>query len=138
MSQENVEVVREAVDALNAGSRERLFSVFHPEVEFRPVAEQKVYRGFAAEGLSGVCGLGGVPAGRRCHPGRFPYREDRFLDADRGRVFHLYCVVARGLGSGAPVSQAMGAVHQLRDGKILRVDTDLDQRDALEAAGLRE
>jgi ketosteroid isomerase-like protein len=32
----------------------------------------------------------------------------------------------------------MGAVHQLRDGKILRLDTYLDQRDALEAVGLRE
>jgi hypothetical protein len=47
MSQENVEVVREAVDALYAGDRERLFSMLHPEVEFRSAAEQKVYRGYA-------------------------------------------------------------------------------------------
>ena len=48
MSQENVEVVREAVDALNAGDRERLLSVFHQEVEFRSVAEQKAYRALEA------------------------------------------------------------------------------------------
>ena len=47
-SPENVEVVREAVDALNAGSRERLLRVFHLEAEFHSVAEQKVYRGLQA------------------------------------------------------------------------------------------
>jgi hypothetical protein len=45
---ENVEVVREAVDALNAGDRERLFRVFHPEAQFHSFAEQKVYRGSQA------------------------------------------------------------------------------------------
>lgn len=103
MWQENVEVVREAVDALNAGHRERLFSVFHPEVEFRSVAEQKVYRGFArlVEHRQDVSAT----------LDDFRTEEDRFLDGERGRVVHLYRVVARGLGSGAPVSQEMGAVH---------------------------
>jgi ketosteroid isomerase-like protein len=130
MSQENVEVVREAVDALNAGNHERLFSVFHPEVEFRSVAEQKVYRGLA--------GLVEYRQDVGATLDDFRTEEDRFLDGQRERVVHLYRVVARGFGSGAPVSQVMGAVHQLRDGKILRVDTYLDQRDALEAAGLQE
>jgi ketosteroid isomerase-like protein len=129
-SPENVEVVREAVNALNAGSRERLFRVFHPEAEFHSFAEQKVYRGFA--------GLMEYRQDVNATLDDFRTEEDRFLDGDQGRVVHLYRVVARGHGSGAPVSQEMGAVHQLRDGKILRVDTYLDQRDALEAAGLRE
>jgi len=130
MSQENVEVVREAVDALNAGDRERLLSVFHQEVEFRSVAEQKVYRG-----------IGGLMEYRQdvnATLDDFRPAEDRFLDGDRGRVVHLYRVVARGLGSDAPVTQAMGAVHHLRDSKILRVDTYLNQRDVLEAADLPE
>ena len=130
MSQTNVEVVREAVDALNARNRDRLLSVFHPEVEFRSVAEQKVYLGYA--------GLAEYRRDVDSTLDDFRTEEDRFLDADRGRVVHLYRVVARGLGSRVPVRQEMGAVHQLRDGKILRVDTYLDQRDALEAAGLRE
>jgi ketosteroid isomerase-like protein len=129
MSQENVEVVREAVDALNARSRQRLLSVFHPKVEFRSVAEQKVYRGYA--------GLEQYRHDVDSTLDGFRTEDDRFLDAETERVVHLYRVVARGLGSGAPVSQEMGAVHQLREGKILRVDTYLDQRGALEAAGLR-
>jgi ketosteroid isomerase-like protein len=128
MAHENVDVVREAVAALNARDPKRLFGLFHPDVEFRSATEQRVYRG---------------------HAGLVQYREDvdatldafrtednRFLGAEAGRVVHLYRVVARGIGSGVPVSQEMGAVHQLRDGKILRVDTYLDQRDALAAAGL--
>lgn len=130
MSQEDVEVVREAVDALNADSRERLFSVFHPEVEFRSIAEQKIYRGYA--------GLAEYRQDVAATLADFRTEEDRFVGGESGRVVHLYRVIARGHGSGVPVSQEMGAVHQLRDGKILRVDTYLDQRDALEAAGLPE
>jgi ketosteroid isomerase-like protein len=130
MSQENIEVVREAVDALYAGDRERLFSMFHPEVEFHSVAEQKVYRGYA--------GLEDYRQDVDATLAGFRTEDNRFLDADRERVVHLYRVVARGHGSGVPVTQEMGAVHQLRDGKVLRVDTYLDQRDALEAVGLRD
>jgi ketosteroid isomerase-like protein len=130
MARENVEVVREAVDALDAGNRDRLLRVFQPEVEFSSVAEQKVYCGFA--------GLIEYRQDVGATLDDFRTEEDRFLDGERGRVVHLYRVVARGHGSGAPVTQAMGAVHHLRDGKILRVDTYLNQRDALRAAGLRK
>jgi ketosteroid isomerase-like protein len=130
MSPDSVDVVCEAVAALNAGDRQRLLNLFHPEVEFRSAAEQRVYRGYA-----------GLEQYRRdvgTTLDDFRTEGDRFLAGESERVVHLYRVVARGMGSGVPVSQEMGAVHQLRDGKILRVDTYLDQRDALEAAGLRE
>jgi ketosteroid isomerase-like protein len=130
MSQENVQVVREAVDALYAGDRGRVFNIFHPEVEFRSAAEQNVYRGYA--------GLMQYRQDVDATLDDFRTEDDRFLDADSERVVHLYRVVARGQGSGVPVSQEMGAVHHLRDGKILSVETYLDQRDALEAAGLRK
>src|SRR5262245_50253610 len=130
MSQENVDVVREAVAALNARDRERLLGIFHPDVEFCSATEHRVYRGYA--------GLVQYRQDVDSTLDDFHTEGDRYLDADRGRVVHLYRVVARGLGSGVPVSQHMGAVHQLRDGRILRVDTYLDERDALEAAGLGE
>jgi ketosteroid isomerase-like protein len=128
MAQANVEVVRAAVAALNAGDTERLSGMFDPDVEFRSAAEQRIYRG--------VSGLMQYRRDVGATLDDFHTEEDRFLGGDGGRVVHLYRVVARGMGSGVPVSQEMGAVHQLRDGKILRVDTFLDQRDALEAAGL--
>lgn len=128
MPQENVEVVRAALAALNAGDRDRLLGFFHPEVEFSSAAEQKVYRGYA-----------GLEQYRRdvgSTLGDFRTEDDRYLDGSMERVVHLYRVVARGRGSGVPVSREMGAVHQLREGRIFRVDTYLDAGDALRAAGL--
>ena len=130
MSQANVEVVRAAVDALNARDRERLFGMIHPEVEFRSATEQNVYRGYA-----------GLEQYRRdvdATLDNFRTEDNQFLDGEGERVVHLYRVVARGLGSGVPVGREMGAVHELRDGKIVRVETYLNPQDALVAAGLRE
>ena len=53
MSQENVEILREAVDAFNARDTERFLSFMDPEVEWRSAVEQKSYRG-----LPGWCGTG--------------------------------------------------------------------------------
>jgi ketosteroid isomerase-like protein len=130
MSQDNVEVVRKAVNALDDRDGVRLVGLFHPDVEFRSVAEQRVYRGYA--------GLVRYRHDVDATLDDFRTEDDRFLDGDGDRVVHLYRVVARGAGSGVPVSQEMGAVHRLLDGKILRVDTYLHAGDALEAAGLRE
>jgi ketosteroid isomerase-like protein len=47
-------------------------------------------------------------------------------------------MVGGGAGSGVPVSREVGALWQLRNGKLVKGEIYLDQRDALEAAGLRE
>jgi hypothetical protein len=78
-SPESVEVVREAVDALNAGNRERLFRGFHPEAEFHSFAEQKVYRGFA--------GLLEYRQDVNATLDDFRTEEDRFWMATRGAWF---------------------------------------------------
>jgi ketosteroid isomerase-like protein len=130
MSQENVEVVRRAVEAFNAGDRARLLSFADPEVEFQSVVEQKVYRG--ADGL--VQYREDVDAALE----EFHTEDDRFLDAGGDRVVHLYRIVGRGAGSGVPVSRPVAALWHLRDGKLLKGQVYLDQQEALEAAGLRE
>ncbi len=43
MSEEKVEIVRQAVDAFNARDRERRFDLMDPEIEFRSVLERKTY-----------------------------------------------------------------------------------------------
>jgi ketosteroid isomerase-like protein len=68
----------------------------------------------------------------------FHIEDDRFLDAGKDRVVHLYRLVGRGAGSGVPVSRDVAALWQLRNGKLLKGEIYLDQRQALEAAGLRE
>jgi ketosteroid isomerase-like protein len=130
MSQENIEIVREAVDAFNARDRDRILGLMDPEIEFRSVFERKTYRGLAEmvqfrEDLDATLE-------------EFHSEDDRFLDAGEDRVLYLYRVVGRGAGSGVPVSRENAILWHLRNGKLLKGEVYLDQREALEAAGLSE
>jgi ketosteroid isomerase-like protein len=130
MSQENVEVVRRAVDAFNARDRDRILSLIDPEIEYGSAFENKVYRGHAGivrygEDLDAVME-------------EFHAEDDRILDAGGDRVVHLYRIVGRGAGSGVRVTRDFATLWQLRNGKLLKGQVYLDQRQALEAAGLRE
>jgi ketosteroid isomerase-like protein len=130
MTEENVEIVRRAVDAFNALDVDRFLSMCEPEIEYRSAIEQKTYRGFD-EMVRYREDIDAVMEG-------FHFEDSRFLDAGRDRVVHLYRLVGRGAESGVPVSQEVGALWQLRNGKLLKGEIYLDQRQALEAAGLRE
>ena len=68
----------------------------------------------------------------------FHIEDSRFLNAGGDCVVQLYRLVGRGAGSGVPVSREIGALWQLRNGKLLKGEVYLDQRQALEAAGLSE
>jgi ketosteroid isomerase-like protein len=130
MSQENVEIVRQAVDAYNARDRDRLLGLMDPEIEFRSVFERKTYRGLAEmvqyrEDLDATLE-------------EFHSEDGRFVDAGGDRVVYLYRVVGRGTGSGVPVNRENAILWQLRNGKLLKGEVYLDQRQALEAAGLSE
>jgi ketosteroid isomerase-like protein len=130
MSEENVEIVRRAVEAFNARDRDRLLSLMDPEIEFRSAFEQKIYRGRDElvqyrEDVAAVLE-------------EFQSEDNRFLDAGRDRVVHLYRLGGRGAGSGINVSRDVGAIWQLRNGRLLKGHVYLNQRQALEAAGLRE
>jgi ketosteroid isomerase-like protein len=130
MSEENVEIVRRAFEAFNARDRDRALSFCDPEIEYRSPFEQKTYRGHD-----------GMVRWRETVDGAledFHMEDIQFLDAGEDRVVLLYRIVGRGAGSGVPVSREVGALWQLRNGKILEGEVFLDQREALEAAGLRE
>jgi ketosteroid isomerase-like protein len=130
MSQENVEVVRRAAAAFNAGDRDRLLALFDPEIEYRSPMEQRTYRGI--EGMLRY--RSDVDAVLE----DFRTEEDRFLDVGGNRVLHLYRVLGRGAGSGVPVSRHNAILWQVRNGKLLRGQAYLEQREALEAVGLSE
>jgi ketosteroid isomerase-like protein len=130
MSEENVEIVRAGFEAWNAGDRERALSLFDPDIEFRSAIEQKTYRGPDAmvryiEDVAPVIE-------------DFHFDDIRVLDAGKDRVVAVYRIVGRGAGSGVPVSREVASLWQLRNGKLLKGEIYLDQREALEAAGLSE
>jgi ketosteroid isomerase-like protein len=130
MSQENVEIVRQAVEAFNARDRDRLLDLMDPVIEFRSMFERKTYRGLAEmvqyrEDLDAMLE-------------EFHSEDDRLMDAGGDRVVYLYRVVGRGTGSGVPVSRENAILWQLRNGKLFKGEVYLDQGQALEAAGLSE
>jgi len=95
MSQENVEIMRRAMEAFNARDRNRALSMCDPEIEFRSPFEQKTYRD-----------LDGMVRWRETVDAAFDdfHMEDsRFADAGGDRVVVLYRIVGRGAGSDVPV-----------------------------------
>ena len=130
MSEENVEIVREAAHAFNAGDRDGFLRLVDPEIEFRSAFERKTYRGLA--------GMVRWTDDLEATIGRLHTEDDRFLDAGEDRVVYLYRIVGRGTGSGVPVSRDFAILWHLRDGKLCEGEVYLDQALALQAAGLAE
>ena len=132
MSQENVEIVRQAYadpGGLTAGASGRVapdaefdFSAVYPD---RPIVRgTEELRRFRDGGP-----WGGSPIN---------FEPERFFDVDDERVLVFVRVSATGRESGVPVE--LPAAHEItiRDGVVVRFKVYLSRTDALEAAGLEE
>ena len=132
MSQENVELVRSAVEAYNAGP-EAYLAFMAEDIEVRPDAsvfpEAKPFRGrdefrrFLAEideGWEGGDKLGVI----------------REVFAVGDRVVTRTDWGGRGRASGIDLRSSLSAVFDIRDGQIIRIEFYFDHAKALEAAGL--
>ena len=136
MSQDNLEIFRRAIDALNARDFDTIAQLAHEDGEWRPALtaggdlEHPVYRGLA---------------GMRQYADDM---DDLFVDTrfeverldlvDPDRIFFYGRVTARGRGSGVPVDVPVWALWELRDGKLLRGTAYLAEAKALEALGRLE
>lgn len=135
MFQENVEILRRGIEALNGREVEVLSELVHDEAEWRPALtaggalERTVYRGPGgiAEYLDD---LEATFADTRFHVESLdPIGSDRVFF--RGRV------TAEGRASGVPLDVPIWAIWEVRDRKVLRGVAFLNKDEALEAAGLR-
>ena len=133
MSQENVEVVKGAVDAFNDHDLDRYLSFLAPEFEFVD------HMGAVAE-EQGT----GLDAIRRQVEGWFEafpdfrVSVDEYIDAG-DLVVSVSTWQGTGAGSGLPYHQEAAEVTTIRDGTIVHVELGFaDRAAALEAAGLRE
>jgi ketosteroid isomerase-like protein len=133
MSRENVEIVKQAIDAFNHRDAASLIELVTADFEFFPA-------------MMGVVGADKF----RGRPGVAAYFEilwdawDEVVQRpddirDLGDRVLVECRIAgRGRGSGAAVEGRQSILYELRGGRISRVRGYLDQSDALRAAGLME
>jgi ketosteroid isomerase-like protein len=123
--------VQVSTDALNAQDFKALADVFHPELEHRSV--------FAAVEGEGYHGIEGQR--RRWENVNATWDDFRIGVAEVHKVDDEQAVVVLRLagmakGSGVPLDTLLGQVWTWRDGKVWRIVTYTDPRQALEAVGL--
>jgi ketosteroid isomerase-like protein len=127
---DNAEIVRTAIEAWNAGDRERMLEWLDPEVEIRTLRAQlegEPYRGH--EGF---------------HKGIADFDEDweyvRFALGEIRQhgdfVVSMLNVQSRGRVSGIELDVPLAWVWEFREGRIVRLDSFSDADDAFRAAGL--
>ena len=133
MSQQNVEVVRNAIDAWNQRDAGLWLSYAAPEVEWMPAGpaavERVVYRGYeeAARGFEAVWETWDV----------FEFQEGEVRDLGDS-VLWLGRVAMRGSASHVELDQEFAIHSAMCDGKITRVQAFLAWQEALAAVGLED
>jgi ketosteroid isomerase-like protein len=131
MSQENVELARQAEEALLRRDRDAWFAIHDEDFEIVPIRDWP-------EG-----GVRGREAGWDFHMRILdsfewvPVEVER-VDAGADKVLVHLRYDARGAGSGAEVELDQWYVATVRDGRFFRLQWFTDRADALEAAGLSE
>jgi ketosteroid isomerase-like protein len=133
MSEENVEVIRDIIAAMNEGDYERAMGHLADDV--------------VLENPAGV--FAGTFRGREAVGEWFgdwfrtfdwnvhiDIREIAEIGDDC--ILLVHDLRGRGRGSGVDVEQTFAYLYRLREGKIARMDGYLSREEALEAAGLSE
>ena len=132
MSQENVEIVREATEAFNRDGVDGLIKYCDPAIEWHTTgrfADQGVYR--AHDGVRKLFAeLGEDLEDMRSHL--------EYLGEAGGQVVATTVLTGRGRRGAVPVEQRLSNVIRLKDGKVTEIRQFARAEDALAAAGLSE
>ena len=133
MSEEQVETLRQALDAFNRRDKAGWIAVCDPECENVPPREWP--ESAPIRGAEAIWHFF-VDAQDAWEEGAFEWGE--FLDARDGRIVANQLREMRGKTSGAGVAWSYWVVFAFRGGKVARMEWFADRNDALEAAGLPE
>ena len=131
MSQENVEIVKEA--------HQRFTETGEP-IWDRIDAETEVFDHDIPDARNPYRGVQGITEWLSDFAeawDNYAMELERLIDAG-DRVVSLFRIRAVGAGSGVPVERGDAMVWTFRDDKLARLDYFNDQGQALEAVGLRE
>ena len=130
MSQANVETVEAAIDAFSRGDADVFTALTTPEIEWATglgAIEGEVFLGHE--------GVATYFARLASAWDSFKFLADEYRDLG-DTVVALGRLEGHGRGGGVPVDSPVGAVWDLRDGKVWRLRAYLDHAKALEAAGV--
>ena len=134
MSQENVEIVRDAAVAFNRGDLDAWFEYLADDIDYR-----------AAEGALDDRGpMHGKDAVRAYLQDWLDLFDDfksealELIDAGEDRVIAVGRISGRAKLSGVETDLTSAALYTIRDGKIARGREYWTKEQALEAAGLRK
>jgi ketosteroid isomerase-like protein len=132
MSQENVEIVRRQIEALNRGDWEASVEGVDPGIEWVVAREHP-----ASRTVRGLDELREYRADWNQMLEGLTFEAEEIVDRD-DLVVAVGRIKGTGSGSGAETEVPLAFVSRFRDGLVVRVEEYLDPDAALEAAGLRE
>ena len=130
MPQENVEVVKRAIDAFNRRDVDSFAEVCTPDFEWFPA----LVRGFEGGSYQGREGFEAYLVEYRDIWDAFRVVWEEYRDLG-DRVFALGRIEGRGRGSGVQVDAPGGMIFEFRGARISRARGYLDHGEALRAAG---
>ena len=132
MSEENIELVRRALQAIDRRDLTSLLAVLDEDAEVVPT------RDWPEPGVRGAEAVFNwyVQAFDSLQP--FRTADTEFIDAGADKVLLQYRMDVRGKGSDAEVEFRRWCVVTVRRVRLLRTEWFSDRADALEAAGLSE
>ena len=132
MSEENVELARQSMEALERRDRTAWLALHDEDYEVVPIRDWPEAGGRGREDAwDGIIEMLDTFQ-------RVPVDNVEVVDAGADKVLVQQRVDLRGAGSGAGVEYASWAVVTIRQGLILRTEFFADRDEALEAAGLSE
>ena len=134
MSQENVELVREAFEAFLGGDVDKSARLIDPEVEFHGTVGG-LQEGQIAHGQSEIDETFEAEDLEAWEERRLEAEE--YIDAGDNVVVLLH-EYRRGRGSGVELEAKTGVVVAVSGGRVVRIQGYLDRGAALAAAGLSE
>jgi uncharacterized protein len=133
LSQDNVEVIRRAIEAFNSGDVEQMLALVDPALEWRPAF------GAATDGGTAYTGHAGFREywrGTQDVWDHFHFSPERFVDDDENVV-----VIGRGSGrakgSGVEIDQPFAMLWKVRAGKVVFGQTFTDHGAASKPWGWR-
>jgi ketosteroid isomerase-like protein len=134
MSQENVELVRGAIDSINRRDLDQAIEAAHDD--------------FEADWSNSIAPHGGVYRGREQARvlieafleawDEFHWDPQEIIEVDEARLLVVNRVRGRGRGSGVAVDAIGAQLWTIAGGKVRGIKLYQSKADALEAAGLRE